>query len=283
LIAIKSVQFSGSYYTFHKNWRTRTTCNFIGILTVLTSETSVLALVCITAKRLYSVHRPIQARSSSVKLITGDLFVVWVVSVLALLPFIPSPSSYMVTKALMSKSAYFHSDTTEYSGISAFANRLSGLINGTKLLIVGWQNVNEYLELNVATIKPNITSYFGYYSVSGVCLPKFYRTADDMPHFNMMSAAIISFNFCALIFIAASYASTYIKSTSSLPTEEVSDRVRNMQKNYYFDFDRCCLLVAYLCDVLSEYGIHCHPVNTLRCFSHNPLAHQQLSEFRNIR
>ena len=242
-----------------------------------------LALVCITAKRLYSVHRPIQARSSSVKLITGDHFVVWVVSVLALLPFIPSPSSYMVTKALMSKSAYFHSDTTEYSGISAFANRLSGLINGTKLLTVGLQDVNECLELNFAAIKPNITSYFGYYSVSGVCLPKFYRTADDMSHFNMMSAEIICFKFFALIFIAASYASTYIKSTYSLSTEEVSDRLRNMQKNCYFEFDRCCLLVAHLHNVLSQYGIHCHPVHTLRCFSHNSLVHQQLSESRNIR
>jgi len=104
-----------------------------------------------------------------------------------------------------------------------------------------------------------------------------------MLHFNMMSAAIICFNFFALIFIAASYASTYIKSTYSLPTEEVSDRVRNMQKNYYFEFDRCCLLVAYLCDVLSQNEIHCHPVNTLRGFSHNSLAHQQLSDFRNIR
>ena len=189
-----------------------------------------LALVCITAQRLYSVHRPTQARSSSVKLITGYHFVVWVVSVLALLPFIPSLSSHMVTKALISKSAYFHSDTTEYSGISEFANRLSGLINGTKLLTVGLQDVNECLELNFAAIKPNITSYFGYYSVSGVCLPKFYRTADDMSHFNMMSAAIICFNFCALIFIAASYASIYVKSTSSVPTQQVSVRGRKMQR-----------------------------------------------------
>ena len=120
-----------------------------------------LALVCITAQRLHSVHRPVQARSSSVKLITGDLFVVWVVSLLALLPFIPSLSSYMVTKALMSKSAYFHSDTTDYSEISEFANRLSGLTNGTKLLIVGWQNVNEYLELNVATINDHRSQLIG--------------------------------------------------------------------------------------------------------------------------
>ena len=230
MIAIKSAQFSGSYCKFDKTWRTSGTCNFIGILTVSSSEASVLALVCITAQRLYSVHRPIQARNSSVKLITGGLVLVWVFSLfLALVPFLPSLSSYMVTKALVSKSAYFHSDLTDYSEFSDFANRLSGLSSGTKLTSVGWQNVNKYLELNFAAIKPNITGYFGYYSVSGVCLPKFYRTADDVSHFNIMSAAIICFNFFALIFIAASYASIYLKSTSSVPTQ-ASGRARKMQR-----------------------------------------------------
>ena len=230
MIAIKSAQFSGSYCKFDKTWRTSGTCNFIGILTVSSSEASVLALVCITAQRLYSVHRPIQARNSSVKLITGGLVLIWVFSLfLALVPFLPSLSSYMVTKALVSKSAYFHSDLTDYSEFSDFANRLSGLSSGTKLTSVGWQNVNKYLELNFAAIKPNITGYFGYYSVSGVCLPKFYRTADDVSHFNIMSAAIICFNFFALIFIAASYASIYLKSTSSVPTQ-ASGRARKMQR-----------------------------------------------------
>ena len=231
LIAIKSAQFSGSYCKFDKTWRTSTTCNFIGILNVLSSEASVLVLVCITAQRLYSVHRPIQARNSSIKLVSGALAVVWLFSLfLALLPFLPSLSRYMVTKALVSKSVYFHSDVTDYSEFFEFANRLSGLSNGTQLLGVGWQDVNEYLELNFASIKPNITGYFGYYSVSGVCLPKFYRTADDVSHFNVMSAAIICFNFCALIFVAASYASIYIKSTFSVPAEQASDRGRKMQR-----------------------------------------------------
>ena len=231
LIAIKSVQFSGSYCNFDKTWRTSANCDFIGILTVLSSETSVLVLVCITAQRLYGVHRPIQAKNSSVKLVLGALVVVWLFSLfLALLPLLPSLSSSMVTKALVSKSAYFHSDVAFYSEFSDFANRLSGLSSGTKLTSVGWQDVNEYLELNFAAIKPNITSYFGYYSGSGVCLPKFYRTADDMSHFNMMSAAIICFNLFALIFIAASYASIYVKSTSSLPTGNVSGRGKKMQR-----------------------------------------------------
>ena len=145
------------------------------------------------------------------------------------MPLFPSLSSYMVTIVLMSKSAYFHSDVADYSEFSKFANRLSGLNNRTKLLSVGWQNVNEYLQLNFAAIKPNISSYFGYYSVSGVCL-MFYVTADDVSHFNMMSAAIICFRFFALIFIATSYASIYLKSTSSVPTEQASDRGRKMQR-----------------------------------------------------
>jgi len=89
---------------------------------------------------------------------------------LPLMPLFPSLSRYMVTIVLVSKSAYFHSDVAEYSEFSKFANRLSGLNNSTKLLSVGWQNVNEYLQLNFAAIKPNISSYFGYYSGSGVCL-----------------------------------------------------------------------------------------------------------------
>jgi len=45
-----------------------------------------------------------------------------------------------------------------------------------------------------------------------------------------MSAAIICFRFFALIFIATSYASIYLKSTSSVPTEQASDRGRKMQR-----------------------------------------------------
>jgi len=59
---------------------------------------------------------------------------------------------------------------------------------------------------------------------------KFYVTADDVSHFTMMTAAIIYFRFFPLIFIAASYAPIYLKSTSSVPTQQASDRVRKMQR-----------------------------------------------------
>jgi len=193
-IGIKSVEFSGRYCFFDKVWRTSTACNVIGVLTAISSETSVMTLVCITCYRLYGVYRPLIARNASLKLLSLYLIIIWLTSFLiALLPFSSALSSYMVTNALVSKSVYFRSDVTDLFEFSTFARRISGLSNDTLLITTGWSGIDAFLKQNYSALKPNISGYFGYYSASGVCLPKFYRSEDNDTQFNVMTSVVITF------------------------------------------------------------------------------------------
>lgn len=55
ILAIKDIQFKGEYYKHDVQWRSGTTCQFAGALSLLSSEASVLNLTVITADRLISV------------------------------------------------------------------------------------------------------------------------------------------------------------------------------------------------------------------------------------
>ena len=49
--------YNGEFCTYRVTWLTSGTCSFMGVLVVISSETSVLTLVLLTAARLYGVYK----------------------------------------------------------------------------------------------------------------------------------------------------------------------------------------------------------------------------------
>jgi len=132
ILCLKFVEFFGRYCQYDKLWRTSATCDLIGVLTVLSSEASVLTLVCITSYRVYSVYCPFKSLNAKPRHIFLCIISVWFVSFcIALLPLSQSLFQYMVTHALVTKSLFFQSDVTDYFEFSEFPRKLSGLNNRT--------------------------------------------------------------------------------------------------------------------------------------------------------
>ena len=61
VIAFSSTKFSGDYCFEDFNWRISFLCDAIGVLTLLSSQTSLNILVLITGFRLYSCYKPFKS------------------------------------------------------------------------------------------------------------------------------------------------------------------------------------------------------------------------------
>ena len=62
IIAVKDVQWQGEYFKHDINWRSGTTCALTGVLSMVSSEVSVLLLTLITTDRLICIVFPFQMR-----------------------------------------------------------------------------------------------------------------------------------------------------------------------------------------------------------------------------
>jgi len=76
-----------------------------------------------------------------------------------------------------------------------------------------WHSLDRQLSEYFPDHAPVSRGYFGYYSDSGVCMPKFYRVDDEDQDFQPVSSAVVTFNFIALLYIAAAYVTIYRRST----------------------------------------------------------------------
>ena len=65
IIAIKDVQWQGEYFEHDFNWRSGITCELTGVLSMVSSEVSVLMLTLITTDRLICIVFPFKVRRMS--------------------------------------------------------------------------------------------------------------------------------------------------------------------------------------------------------------------------
>ena len=261
-IGAKTVQFSGSYCQADKMWRTSALCGCIGVMTVVSSEASVLTLVCITSYRIYCLYKPIASRSLRVRLLVLWISMIWAVSLtLALIPLAEQLAPYMISKLRISSSPYFSTDLITLAELQRFALRVSCLANKPVMLENNWHEIENYLERHFHEIAPAAQGHFGYYSDNGVCMPKLYRVSDDDGGFNVMSSAIITFNFVALLYIAAAYVAIYrhtMRQTQHGISSEEQQRHRSAAMyrkiSVLIGTDMCCWFPVCIMTFLSMGG-----------------------------
>ena len=89
VIAITSSKFSGDYCFQDFNWRTSFLCDVIGILTLISSQTSLNILVLITGFRLHSVYQPFKSLNIRKYKLFTLLFLCWLFPlVLSIIPIV---------------------------------------------------------------------------------------------------------------------------------------------------------------------------------------------------
>ncbi|OTF71398.1 hypothetical protein BLA29_004969, partial [Euroglyphus maynei] len=89
IIAYYDIKFRNHYILFEEEWRLSWQCTFAGIISTISSESSVFILAIITIDRYLSVMHPFSIKRHSMTFAIGAMFFVWSLSIiLALLPLI---------------------------------------------------------------------------------------------------------------------------------------------------------------------------------------------------
>ena len=82
IIAIKDVQWQGEYFKHDNNWRSGTTCTVTGVLSMVSSEVSVLMLTLITTDRLICIVFPFRVRRMNRKMAYVVVGVIWIFGIM---------------------------------------------------------------------------------------------------------------------------------------------------------------------------------------------------------
>nr|XP_046918809.1 relaxin receptor 2-like [Dermatophagoides farinae] len=89
IIAYYDIKFRNHYILYEEEWRMSWQCTFAGIISTISSESSVFILAIITIDRYLSVMHPFSIKRHSMSFAIGAMFMVWALSIiLALLPLI---------------------------------------------------------------------------------------------------------------------------------------------------------------------------------------------------
>ncbi|KAH9403022.1 hypothetical protein TYRP_015788, partial [Tyrophagus putrescentiae] len=89
IIAYHDVEFRNEYINHESSWRSSWQCQFSGVLSTISSESSVFILVFITADRYVSVMYPFSMKRRRISNAVLGMFVVWSLSIaIAIIPLV---------------------------------------------------------------------------------------------------------------------------------------------------------------------------------------------------
>ncbi|XP_076811061.1 uncharacterized protein LOC143453561 [Clavelina lepadiformis] len=270
VIIIKARLTSGRYYLEERQWRTSIMCSVIGSLTVISSLASVFTLLCISSYRLYGVYRPFTARNMSVFVVRIWITFIWMASIaVAIIPLVPSFSSNMVTAMwIKNGNRYFPKNEITFNELRRFAEMLVAL-NGShrpENIPNNWYSLENFLTSTFPQQTPVSRGYFGYYSSSGLCVPRVYKAAGQSYNVNAYSSIVITFNFSAMVFIMVAYVAIYRKTNRTRPRcsheDQKEKQITVMQRNITFLIatDMCCWLPICIMTFISMSGISLPPM-----------------------
>ena len=182
LIIIKTLQFSGNYCIQQVSWLQGTECTFLGVLAVISSQSSILLMVLMTSYRLYGVTNPFRAEKISGRMICCASFTIWTIAILlAVIPLFPTLKVAFASKIFVYQ-PYISSNLlmlTDLVSLFEAANQLPGIRNSfpipTQLTMEAFcklfnksKSLPEYCSFN----RQYISNTTGYYASDGVCLPR---------------------------------------------------------------------------------------------------------------
>ena len=268
IIVVETVIFSGKYCLNDKPWRSGRTCQLIGVLVALSSETSVLTLVCLASYRLYTIYWPYQSRFVRLPMLAIWLLIVWCTSLaVAALPLAASLSRDMITSMWIENNKFFLTDILSFTDLKKFAQRITILkgANSSEHLPNDWYGLVDYLTITFPDEAPKVKGYFGYYGSSGLCIPRFYRTTGDTSDINTLSSVVITFNFVAMVYIAACYTAVFKRTTKQRVDQSNSKAQQRRQRHTQRKItaliltDMCCWLPICIMTFLSMAGVSLEP------------------------
>ena len=226
-IAYSSQKFSGSYCASSFVWRSSLSCDIIGCLTVISSQTSLNILVLMTFFRLYTVYKPFKSLDTKKHRVYLLLLLCWVFSILLSIAPVVLKKEF-TQKLVISKNIFFNNKKVDrviepnslYKLTDAIENVWTKSHRKNKLPSKSFRETRNYKDwfLNSPDARRNhpwtsvdVKTSFGFYGSSSVCLPDFYSKSETASKF---SVALMSLNSLLISFIVVGYALIFYKISS---------------------------------------------------------------------
>ena len=193
VVAVKSAEYSGSYCQKTYEWRTSPTCNFVGAMTIISSQTSMNCLVLLIGFRLLIVNKPLF--TLRLRYLYSWIAFVWVLSLAyALIPILKT--EHFARAYLIEENEFYAGNYVDRFVVDKNYERIEALFRQFKMdSKTGGVLIDDWL-MKFPELSLNVQGYFGYYSSNSVCFPNFYSTYyPALP----LSFTILLNNFCALI------------------------------------------------------------------------------------
>ena len=242
ILAIYSSKFSGNYCLNDLKWRSSLACNVIGMLTIISSQTSLNILALITWFRLYTVYKPFKDIYHLKRKIVYLLFICWMIPILLSITPIVLQKNF-TQSILVSTNAFSKNKSVDL--MVNFADRTANnLMTGQLKIPLLENNITKSRFKSIDEMKkqyPNtmfiVKNTFGFYSSSSVCMPDFYSKSLLASTFSFI---LMSFNLLMVILISAGYVLIFKKIRKS----EVKNLSKNKSKNERNFMIRVFLIVA---------------------------------------
>ena len=217
-VKIRALVFTGEYCSYDFGWRSSLQCTITGLLTLVSSQTSLNILLLITGFRLYTVYNPYKSLDVKYYKIYAALAFCWLASIiLAVIPIFYARK--FATEGLISSSLFFDNakyervvpaqqifdyiEKTEkvnnaFSAIKVLENESFVNIKDSK----DWYFNNDRIKTNHPHKSLEIKMIFGFYSYSSVCFPNLY--SQDWPA-SSFSLCLMLNNLTIIVLICVGY------------------------------------------------------------------------------
>lgn len=234
LLSLASVSISKQegYWAFDKIWRTSISCQLLGMIVMISSQTSMYTLVALTTLRLYTVVRPFSVAYLQKKNLWIFCIIAWMTSIfLAVLPSAPHVKYYFASVAWV-PFPHFRPPVLDLVHADEFVRTLADL-TGIPLAEslqesqMSWWNVVDYVD-QVSPAYYSNWKFFGFYSAHSVCIPKLYVTTDDVGWW--YTVAFLCLIFIAVLYMGIAYSIIYFHSTSILRASTSNSNVTDKEK-----------------------------------------------------
>ena len=247
-LALFSSKFSGKYCLNDLEWRSSLPCNVIGILTIVSSQTSLILLALMTGFRLYTIYKPFNSLDKFKNKVIYLLIICWFIPILLSITPIVLQKQFMQSM-LISSNMFLKNKSVDSIVNFADLNENNQMKDNLSYSIPLLKNKNftEHFKnwfMNIGEMKreyPNtsivVKNTFGFYSSSSVCLPDFYSKSLLARNYSFV---LMSFNLLLIILISVGYLLIFFEIRSS----KVNNRSRNKSKNERKFMIRVFLIVA---------------------------------------
>lgn len=207
-VAVKSVTFSGDYCEEDLQWRSSTPCIALGVISMISSEMSVMVMLTMSVFRFVTIFKPFLTVASKQTdyIVKAVVTVAWATAIaISILPLIDSVRLNFVNEVSL-HCHVFDSHIVKIDTVNVAVSRYVTMMqksNGREAL--SYPTTIPQMNTVLGSICPSDTTprWFGFYEQNSVCMPRIFATPSD-PVWEI-SIALMTYNIVAFIILFVFY------------------------------------------------------------------------------